>query len=196
MAAEQIQDRHPGLRDVHLDLALLERALAQEPAQGPPRILPRLARRGGEEQVQKALLGGALCRDLDRLGALGAQRRDRRLHEVAGDGVDIPSHVADLGELGCLDLDERRVGKARQATRDLGLSHTGGGDQDDVGGRHLPAQRLGQLVPPPAAAQGDRDGALSRCLSHDEPVELGDDLARRQVPPAHGTTSTVICSLV
>jgi hypothetical protein len=50
---------------------------------------------------------------------------DGDVDEVADDRVDVLADVADLGELGRLDLDEGRVGEARQAARDLGLADSG-----------------------------------------------------------------------
>jgi hypothetical protein len=70
---------------------------------------------------------------------------DGDLDEVADDGVDVAADVADLGELGRLDLDEGRVGQPRQAARDLGLADAGGADHQDVLRRDLVAQRLGHL---------------------------------------------------
>src|SRR5258708_7081305 len=89
--------------------------------------------------------------------------------------VDVASDVADLGELAGLDLDERRVGEARQPSRDFGLAHAGGPDHQDVLRRDLVPQRLRHLLPAPAIAKRDRDRALSGFLADDVLVELGDD---------------------
>ena len=43
------------------------------------------------------------------------------------------------------------------------------------------AQAPGQLQPPPAVAQRDRDGALGVGLPDDEAVEFGDDFAGRKI---------------
>ena len=45
---------------------------------------------------------------------------------------------------------------------------------------HLVAQLVGQLLAPPAIAQGHGDGALGVLLADDEPVEFRDDFARRE----------------
>jgi hypothetical protein len=60
---------------------------------------------------------------------------DRHVDQVADDGIHVLAHVADLGELGGLDLDEGRVGQPGQAARNLGLADTGGADHQDVLGR-------------------------------------------------------------
>ena len=52
----------------------------------------------------------------------------------------------------------------------------------------LPHRLIGKLLPPPAVADGDRDGALGVVLADDVPVELGDDLLGRQL--IHAAYST------
>ena len=106
--------------------------------------------------------------------------RDRDLDEVADDLLDIAADIADLGELGRLDLEERRLREPRQAARDLGLAAAGRADHQDVLRQHLLAQLGGQLLAPPAVAQRDGDGALGVVLADDVAVELGDDLARAE----------------
>ena len=103
-----------------------------------------------QQRVEHALLrgiGGAVA-DLARF--LLAGLLDRRVGEIADNGVDVAADVADLGELGRLDLDERRVDKSRQAARDLGLAHPRRADHQDVLGRDLLPQRLADLLAPPA----------------------------------------------
>ena len=56
----------------------------------------------------------------------------REVDSIVKELVDVAPDVADLGELRRLDLDERRVGEARQAPRDLGLAHAGRADHQDV----------------------------------------------------------------
>ena len=120
----------------------------------------RCARRR-QQHVEDALLGGVLgARALPRASASSRVLLDRDLDEVADDRVDVPADVADLGELGRLDLDERRVGEPRQAARDLGLADAGRADHEDVLRRDLVAQRLVDLLAAPAVAQRDRDRAL------------------------------------
>ena len=85
---------------------------------------------------------------------------DRGLDEIAHDRVDVAADVADFGELGRLDFHERRIGEAREPPCDLGLAHAGRPDHQDVLGRDLLAQRVGDLLPAPAIAQRDRDRAL------------------------------------
>ncbi len=84
------------------------------------------------------------------------------LDQVADHALDVAAVVADLGVLGRLDLDERRADELRQPAGDLGLADAGRADQDDVLGRDVVAQLGGELLPPPAVAEGDGDGPLGR----------------------------------
>src|SRR5205814_4227646 len=93
-----------------------------------------------------------------------ARLLDADLDQVAHDRVDVAADVADLGELGRLDLDERRFGEAREAPRDLGLADAGRPNHEDVLRRDLLAQRLGDLLPAPAVPERDGDRALRLCL--------------------------------
>ena len=133
-----------------------------------------------DQRVEHALLGGALGAGLDLLAQALARHADRDLDEVAGDLLDIAADIADFGEFGGLDLEERRLGEARQATGDLGLAAAGRADHQDVFRQHFLAQFGRELLAPPAVAQRDRDGALRVVLADDEAVELGDDLARAE----------------
>ena len=115
--------------------------------------------------------------DLERL--LLADHLHGDLGQVAHDRLDVAADVADLGELRGLDLEERRVGQARQAPRDLGLADARRPDHEDVLRQDL-ARHLGrQALPAPAVAQRDRHGLLRALLADDVLVELRDDLARR-----------------
>ena len=104
-------------------------------------------------------------------------RREPSFDQVADDLVDVAADIADLGELGRLDLEERRSGELGQAARDLGLADAGRADHQDVLGQHLLAHLAVELLAAPAVAQGDGHGALGVVLADDVAVELGDDLA-------------------
>ena len=107
-----------------------------------------------------------------------ARHLDGDVGQLLDDRVDVAADVADLGELGRLDLHERRVGELRQAARDLGLADAGRPDHQDVLRRDLLAQRLGHLHAAPAVAQRDGHRALGGVLADDVLVEFLDDLAR------------------
>ena len=160
-----------------LDLAFVERALAQLLTE----FLAGVGAGGAADQrFQHPFLGGELGLGRDLLAQPLAGHRDRDLDQVAHDLLDIAADIADLGELGRLDLDERRLGQAGEAAGDLGLAAAGGPDHQDVLRQHLLAQLGGQLLAPPAVSECYRDGALGVVLADDEAVELGDDLARAE----------------
>ena len=142
-----------------------------------------LARALADQGVEHALLGGQLGLGLDLLALFSRVMVDGDLDQVADDLLDIAADVADLGELGGLDLDEGRLGEPGEAARDLGLADAGRADHQDVLGQDLLAQLLGELLAAPAVAQRDGDGALGVVLADDEAVELGDDLARAEGAP-------------
>ena len=106
---------------------------------------------------------------------LFAQQLDRRVGQVTNDRFDIATDVADFGELGRFDFDERRVGEFGQATGDLGFTDTGRADHQDVLWRYFNAQLFGQLHPAPAVTQRDGDGALGIVLADDVAIEFVDD---------------------
>jgi len=173
-----------------LDLAIVELLLPQHLAEllaGLP--VRRLRRRiGGEAQharprqqrIEHALLGG-IERPLAHFRHLALARHFHGdVRQLLDDRVDVTADVADLGELGGLDLDERRVGELRQAARDLGLADPGRADHEDVLRGDLLAQRLAHLHAPPAVAQRNRHGALGCLLPDDVLVELLDDLSRSE----------------
>ena len=191
LAAEDLEGGHRALGHVHLDGARLELAgpqlRAQLLARGELRLAPGLVRlrrfardrpRRGQEEVQQPLLDPRL-RLLPDLGLLlAAHHVDRRRHEVAHDRVHVAAHVAHLGELRGLDLDEGAPRQLGEAARDLGLAHPGGPDHQDVLGGDVGGDRRGEPAAADAAAQRDRHRALGRRLAHHPAVELGHDLAR------------------
>src|SRR5687768_6528531 len=170
------------LRDVDLDLLVVELALAQHLAETLARGVGVVAldrRHARQQGVEHAFLGDVLGARAHLVHFLLARALHRDLRQVAHDGVDVATDVAHLGELGGLDLDEGRVREPRQAPRDLGLAHARGADHQDVLGRDLAAQRLGHLRAAPAVPQRDRHRALGLALPDDVLVELVHDLLRR-----------------
>ena len=173
--AGDLEQRHAAAGRLHLDLDLLvvELAGAQLPAEG---LLGGGAGVLADQRVEHALLGRELARACTSLRFFSRVMRDRDLDEIAHDLLDVAADIADLGELGRLDLEERRAGELGEAAGNLGLADAGRADHQDVLGQHLLAQLVVELQPPPAVAQRDRDRALGVALTDDEAVELGDDL--------------------
>ena len=170
-----------GLR-LDLDFLVVEFAGAQFPAK---RIARRGAGIGADQRIEHAVLGGELSAGLHVLALALAGLRDRDLDEIADDLLDVAADIADLGEFGGFDLDERRAGQFGQPPRDLGLADAGRPDHEDVLRQHLLAQQAGELQPPPAVAQRDRDRALGVGLADDEAVEFGNDFTGGEV--GHGS---------
>ena len=115
---------------------------------------------------------------LESYTVLLAEESDKLLDQVAHDLVDVAANIADLGELGRLDLQEGRLGQARQPAGDLGLADAGGADHQDVLRRDLVADSFWRAATTPAIAQGHGHGPLGLGMADDKAVELGDDLAR------------------
>ena len=180
LVGHDLERRERLVGDFDLDHPVLELAVAQHRAQLRARFLPFALGKRRQQQVEQALLGpraGAVA-DLERL--LVAHHLHGDLGQVAHDRFDVAPDVADLGELGRLDLEERRIREPREAPRDLGLSDARRTDHQDVLRQDL-ARHLGvELLPPPPVAQRDGDGLLGFLLADDELVELRDDLARRE----------------
>ena len=164
-----------GLGDLDLDLLLLEFAVAQHAAE----LAARVGRGAfADQRRDEPLLGRQFGLRLHLLARAFAQHVDAGLDQVARDALHVAADIADFGELGRLDLQERRLRQLGQPAGDLGLAAAGGADHQDVLGHDFLAHRLGQLLPPPAVAQRDRDRALGVVLADDEAVEFRDDLAR------------------
>src|SRR5690606_7889274 len=171
-------------RGLDLDLALVELAGAQPAAQletglgfargrlgadvdgggglpgGAEAEAGRRTLTARQQRIEDAVFGALLGLGADLLLGLLAVQLDRGVGEVTDDLLDVLADVADLGEAGRLDLDERRVGQRRQPARDLGLADAGGADHQDVLGHDLVAQLVIELRTAPAVAQRDRDRAL------------------------------------
>src|SRR5471032_524472 len=121
--------RRAGVGDLDLDLAVVELAVAQLVAEAQPGVLAGV---GAAEGVDDAVFGGHLGLGLHVLAQLLARHLDRHFHQVARDLLDVAADIAHLGELGRLDLEERRVGELGQAPRDLGLAAARGSDHQDI----------------------------------------------------------------
>ena len=92
--------------------ALVEAAVGEALAEaGAGRLARSLAGQRVEQPVHRRFLGAGA----DLVAAPLALEPDRFLDQVAGDLLDVAADIADLGELGRLDLDERRVGELAPA---------------------------------------------------------------------------------
>jgi hypothetical protein len=109
---------------------------------------------------------------------LVANHVDGEFNEVADHAVHIAPVVADLGELGGLDLDERGADELGESTGNFGFAHAGGADEEHVGRGDLGADILRELLASPAIAHGDRRGALGGVLADNMPVQRLNDFLR------------------
>ena len=130
------------------------------------------------QRIEHALFRGELGLALDILAQPLARHDQRHLDQIAHDLLDIAADIADFGEFGRFDLDERRLRQLGEAPRDLGLADTGRADHQDVLRQNLLAQLFGKLLSPPAIAQSDRDGAFGVGLADNVTIEFGDDFTR------------------
>ena len=106
-----------------------------------------------DQRVDHALLGVELRLGGDFLALHVAHQADAGLEQVADDLIDVAADIADLGELGGLDLDEGRARELGEAARDLRLADAGRADHQNVLGQHLLAHLVIELLAAPAIAQ-------------------------------------------
>ena len=125
--------------------------------------------------MEDPLLGGVFGTHAHLLHFGNARLLDRDVSEVANNGIDILANIPHLGKFGCLDLDERGICQARQATRNLGLANAGGAYHQNVLRCDFSAQSGLYLLAPPAIAQGNRDGSLGLMLANNVLVEFDNN---------------------
>ena len=105
------------------------------------------------------------------------QQLDGSVSQITDDRFNVAAYIANFGELGRFNLDERRVGQLGQATGDFGFTDTGRADHQDVFWRDFNAQFFRQLHPAPAVTQRDGNGALGVVLADDVAIEFVDNFA-------------------
>ena len=158
-------DLHADRQGAHFDfdLAIVELAFAQHLA----KFLARFAvarvglgfgseahrLRARQQCVEHALFGGVHGAMANLLHLFFARHLDRDIHQILDDGIDLAADIADFGELGGFDFDERRTSEPREATGNLGLADAGRADHQNVFRRDFGAQRFGHLHAAPAIAQ-------------------------------------------
>ena len=146
------------------------------------------------QKIQESLFRAVTRILLNLFPLLLVDEVDRVIDQLADHAFHVTPVIANFGELGGLDFDERCAGQASQTPGDLGFSHTGRPDHHDVLGRYLALHFLRQLLPPPAIADGDRHRAFCVGLSDDVAIQFRDDFAWGQV--AHSSSSTAMLELV
>ena len=109
---------------------------------------------GADQRFQHARLGIEMGLRLHILAPRHLHHADAGLDEIADDLVHIAAHIANLGELRGLDFQERRIGELGQPPGNFGLADTRGPDHQDILREHFLAHHAGELLAPPAVAQG------------------------------------------
>jgi len=123
---EHLQRRPAPLGDLELDLAILDlpsrssRLSARRRSSMTGREPPAPRR----QQLEQAVLGRRSARTPPTPALSSRTIWNGRIDQVADDRLDVTSDVADLGELGGLDLEERRAGKAGEAAAPISVFPT------------------------------------------------------------------------
>ena len=136
-----------------------------------------IALRLRQQNVEDAIVRRIFSQGSDPGHGLLASHLDRGVDQVTDNRFHIFADITHLGELGRLDLDERRIGQMRQAAGDLGFADTGRADHQDVFGRDFDPHIFIHLHPAPAVAQGDGHGALGVRLADNVFVQFLDNFA-------------------
>ncbi len=131
-------DTHLRRRQLQLDLLVIEFALTQLLAEDLAGVAvwllilaPALAG-GGQQGIEDALFGGLFGAETVLLDLLFAHHLHRHIGQIADDGVHLLADVTHLGEFCGFDLDEGGVGQLGQTAGNLGLSHPGRANHQDV----------------------------------------------------------------
>ncbi len=177
--AGQVKGRQArrAIGDVDLDLAVFHLALPQAVAKAFAR---RVMRVGADHGGQQAFFRRFFGLRGDFAAARLAQHDDGGFHQIAQDLVDVAADIANFGELGRFDFQERRAGDLGQPPGDLGFADTGRADHQNVFRGDLVADRVRRLLAAPAITQGDRHRAFGLALADNKTIQFRNDLARGQ----------------
>src|SRR5205823_1613481 len=205
LIGDDLEGREIALPDVDFHHAIIEFALAELLPEFFPRAalrfghgsgtvkhyapstgISRPRRRGWQENIQETLFGVQFCliRYVFQLFLPNILNRD--FHQIANHGFHITPDVTDLGKLRSLDFQKRGVGQLRQPTGNLGLTHAGWPNHDDVLWDHFIGHVLRQFLAAHAVAQCDTDRALGIFLADNIFVQFRHNLARRELVKRSG----------
>src|SRR6266480_5483376 len=142
--AGNFEQRYAAAGRLHLDFDFLvvELAGAQPFAEG---ILGRGAGVLADQRIHHAILGGELRASAHVPAFSLPHLGDCDFHQIAYDLLDVAPDIADLGELGRFDLDERGPGEPGEAPGNLRFADAGRADHQDVLGQDLFAQLFIEL---------------------------------------------------
>mmetsp|Transcript_17040 Transcript_17040/g.37038 ORF Transcript_17040/g.37038 Transcript_17040/m.37038 type:complete len:380 (-) Transcript_17040:71-1210(-) len=165
-------------RLVDLNLAIFQLTRAQQRAE---RVSCGLTRMQSREFIQESLFHRFAKLRFHRAPVPLLYERHRVLQQIPNDLIHVPPMEPDLRELRRLHFDKRCVHKLCQPPRDLRLTHARRPNHEHVFRHHFVPQLFRELLPPPPITKRDRHRALRIGLSHNEPIQLRHDLARRQL---------------
>ena len=176
-------ERRRAVFDLQLHQALIQLAFPQALAEFFARALGAFAgvRSRRHQQVQQPVFGIHFRPVGHLVEPFLAHHVDGDVHQVADHRLHVAPHVAHFRELAGFYFQERRVGQARQAPRQLRLAHARGADHENVLGHHFIGHLGRKFLPADAVTQRDRHRALGFRLTHHVFVQFADDLARGQL---------------
>ena len=148
--------------------------LAEHIAGGGARIFTS---NGGDH----AFLGGFAGLGGDVFAHVVACVVDSGFNQIADNLFDITADIADFGEFGRFDFDERRAREFCQAAGNFGFTNASGSDHQDVLWVYFVTQIIAKLLAPPTIAERYSNSAFGVVLANDKTVELGYDLSGGQV---------------
>ena len=174
--AGDIEGGHATAANLHfkLDVLVIQITRAEFFAEAVTR---GFTRGGANQRIQNTLFGCDVRTRRDLFAFRFLDLRNADVQQIADDLLNVAPHVAHLGELGGFHLEEGRIGKLGQTPRDFCFAAARGSDHQNVLGQNLLAHGARQLLPAPAVAQRNRNGALGILLADDEAIQLRDDFA-------------------
>ncbi len=129
------------------------------------------------KRVENAFFGRRLRCRLYILALCFAHHADCDFNQVADNGVDIPAHITDLGELGCLDFQKRRACELCKTPGNFGFADACRSDHQYVFRGDFFAQRSLDALAAPTISKRDGDSAFGGVLADNETVEFGNNFA-------------------
>jgi hypothetical protein len=118
--ARNLEGRHAALIGyLQFDFPLIQSAFPQLLAEFGPGFSAGVI---ADQGVQHPLLGGQFRLGGDLFAEFFPRHQDGGFQQIANDLLNIAADIADLGEFGCLHLEEGRLGEPCQSPRDFGFA--------------------------------------------------------------------------
>ena len=136
------------------------------------------AHRTGQEEIHEPGFRGRAGSLLHSLVFFLAHHMNGDIEEIADHGFHIAAHVTHFREFRGFHLYKGSSAQFGQTARYFGLAAARGTHHDDVLGRNLIAQFLGQLLSAPPVADSHRHHAFGFFLTYDILIEFSHYLMR------------------